>query len=55
VGAIAVVAVPLNLLLIGLLAVDAPRLFAAWLGLLLVGLLYQQGRMNYGGLPGRSA
>jgi APA family basic amino acid/polyamine antiporter len=55
VGAMAVLAVPLNLLLIGLLAVDSPRLFAAWLGLLAVGLAYRAVRMNYGAVPGTSA
>lgn len=50
--AMALLAVPLNLLLIGLLAVDSPRLFAVWLALLAAGLGYRYVRMNYVGLPG---
>lgn len=53
--AMAVLAVPLNLLLIGLLAVDAPTLFGAWIGLVAVGLAYHYLRMNYGPVPERGA
>jgi hypothetical protein len=41
--------------LIGLLAVDSPRLFVASIGLLVVGLAYRTVRMNYTPVPGTSA
>jgi small-conductance mechanosensitive channel len=49
-----VLAISLNLLLIGLLAVDSPMLLAAWLGLLVIGLAYRTVRMNYGARSGTS-
>lgn len=53
--ALAVVAVPLNVLLLGLLAVDSPVLFGAWLALLVAGLGYYLVRTNYHAVGGTDA
>ncbi|QLD91166.1 amino acid permease [Natronomonas salina] len=45
--ALAVIAVPLNVLLLGLLAVDAPVLFGVWMALLVTGLAYYLVRTTY--------